>query len=196
MKISMRSVFQILENKNGEYIPLTNEEAKYVSIGGFSFVIDGDVIPFDWDAFSGYEEDGKFYFETGRGWMFNDYEISDCYNEDYEDMDIEKEAITAEFLASATDIEEFFVDFETVEGNEGQAGWFDDNRRNDVQYKINLLEIEFYDVDHNKTYPVAQEVLDKFNGYDTEEYIPSSTNGDYSPSNPWNAPGMSVKDFI
>ena len=26
--------------------------------------------------------------------------------------------------------------------------------------------------------------------------ISSSTNGDYSPSNPWNAPGMSIKDFI
>ena len=31
---------------------------------------------------------------------------------------------------------------------------------------------------------------------DEEEYIPSSTNGDYSPSNPWDAPGMSIKDFI
>lgn len=29
-----------------------------------------------------------------------------------------------------------------------------------------------------------------------EEYIPSAENGDYSPSNPWDAPGMSVKDFI
>lgn len=28
------------------------------------------------------------------------------------------------------------------------------------------------------------------------EYVPSSSNGDYSPSNPWDAPGMSVKDFI
>lgn len=28
------------------------------------------------------------------------------------------------------------------------------------------------------------------------DYIRSSTNGDYGPSNPWNAPGMSVKDFI
>lgn len=28
------------------------------------------------------------------------------------------------------------------------------------------------------------------------EYIRSSTNGDYSPSAPWNAPGMSIKDFI
>lgn len=27
-------------------------------------------------------------------------------------------------------------------------------------------------------------------------YTPSSTNGDYSPSNPWDAPGMSISDFI
>lgn len=31
---------------------------------------------------------------------------------------------------------------------------------------------------------------------DDDEYIPSSTNGDYSPSNPWDAPGMSIRDFI
>lgn len=29
-----------------------------------------------------------------------------------------------------------------------------------------------------------------------EEYCPSSTGGDYSPSNPWDAPGMSIRDFI
>ena len=33
--------------------------------------------------------------------------------------------------------------------------------------------------------------------YDEEDrYIRSSTRGDYSPSNPWDAPGMSAKDFI
>lgn len=31
---------------------------------------------------------------------------------------------------------------------------------------------------------------------DEEEYVPSAENGDYSPSDPWNAPGMSIKDFI
>lgn len=31
---------------------------------------------------------------------------------------------------------------------------------------------------------------------DDEEYIPSATNGDYGPGDPWNAPGMSVSDFI
>ena len=32
--------------------------------------------------------------------------------------------------------------------------------------------------------------------WDKEEYIPSSTNRDYGPSNPWDAPGCSIKDFI
>lgn len=32
--------------------------------------------------------------------------------------------------------------------------------------------------------------------YDDEHYTRSSTFGDYSPSCPWNAPGMSIKDFI
>lgn len=31
---------------------------------------------------------------------------------------------------------------------------------------------------------------------DDEEYCPSATMGDYSPSNPWDAPGMSIRDFI
>jgi hypothetical protein len=32
--------------------------------------------------------------------------------------------------------------------------------------------------------------------YEDDEYVPSAENGDYSPSNPWDAPGMSMKDFI
>lgn len=31
---------------------------------------------------------------------------------------------------------------------------------------------------------------------DDEYYTPSATRGDYSPSSPWNAPGMSIRDFI
>ena len=30
----------------------------------------------------------------------------------------------------------------------------------------------------------------------TEDYTPSSTYGDYSPSCPWNAPGMCIDAFI
>ena len=31
---------------------------------------------------------------------------------------------------------------------------------------------------------------------DDGHYTPSSTYGDYNPSNPWDAPGMGVHDFI
>ena len=31
---------------------------------------------------------------------------------------------------------------------------------------------------------------------DEDHYTPSSTNRDYGHSNPWDAPGMSIKDFI
>lgn len=29
-----------------------------------------------------------------------------------------------------------------------------------------------------------------------DHYTPSATNGDYGPGNPWDAPGMSIRDFI
>jgi hypothetical protein len=29
-----------------------------------------------------------------------------------------------------------------------------------------------------------------------DDYTPSAENGDYSPSNPWDAPGMKISDFI
>ena len=40
----------------------------------------------------------------------------------------------------------------------------------------------------------AETELDEEDG--DEHYAPSSTYGDYSPSNPWDAPGMSIHDFI
>ena len=47
--------------------------------------------------------------------------------------------------------------------------------------------------------PISEDVYEEnrecYNDH-AEEYVPSAENGDYSPSNPWDAPGMSVKDFI
>jgi hypothetical protein len=53
---------------------------------------------------------------------------------------------------------------------------------NDIHYE-NIEVLEEY-------LEVLKEMLDDY------EYTPSSTNGDYSPSNPWDAPGMSIRDFI
>lgn len=35
-----------------------------------------------------------------------------------------------------------------------------------------------------------------FGDDEDDYYTPSATHGDYSPSCPWNAPGMSISDFI
>lgn len=42
----------------------------------------------------------------------------------------------------------------------------------------------------------AEEDLGNIEDDDEEDYIRSATNGDYSPSNPWGAPGCSIRDFI
>lgn len=162
MKTSMLVNFQILRNQNGNFVPASNEEVKALSIGGYSFEIGENTIPFDWDAFSGSERDKVFQFETGVGWFWNDYEISDCYDEQYEDIGIKREDITAEFLASVNHIDEFFVDFDDVDGKEHGIGWYADNN-NKAQYKVKLLEMSFYDLATQKEYPVKQEVLDAYN---------------------------------
>lgn len=67
MEISMLVEFRILQKINGKYIPISNKEAKAVSIGGFGFEINGAEIPFDWDAFTGTECNKVFQFQTGKG---------------------------------------------------------------------------------------------------------------------------------
>ncbi len=42
----------------------------------------------------------------------------------------------------------------------------------------------------------AAETIEANTDWYEDEYIPSSTAGDYGPSNPWDAPGMSISDFI
>lgn len=42
----------------------------------------------------------------------------------------------------------------------------------------------------------VERVVSDAEGEAEGDYIPSSTNRDYSPSNPWDAPGMSIRDFI
>lgn len=41
----------------------------------------------------------------------------------------------------------------------------------------------------------TEELDDVYEEYD-DEYTPSASNGDYSPSNPWDAPGGSIDMFI
>lgn len=157
MRISMYVKFQILQNKNGNLIPLSKTETQGLCIGGYYFTINGMDVPFDWDAFSGGEKNNIYEFETGYGW-FNDFELSDCYDGDYEELGITRENITAEFLASVERINEFHMDFEDEDGIIIDLGWNDDE-----EYKIVLLEIIFTDLNTGEEYNVKQKVLDEYN---------------------------------
>ena len=53
---------------------------------------------------------------------------------------------------------------------------------------------ETYECDKCHVLRLVNDALDEMET--EEEYVPSSTNGDYSPGNPWDAPGMSPSDFI
>lgn len=163
MEISMLVEFRILQKINGKYIPISNKEAKAVSIGGFGFEINGAEIPFDWDAFTGTECNKVFQFQTGKGFLFNDYEISDCYDESFEEIGIAKEDITAEFLASVTHIDEFFVDFEDANENEQALGVCGQNGDDEEEYRIKILEMKFIDMETDSEYYVKQNVLEDYN---------------------------------
>lgn len=41
-----------------------------------------------------------------------------------------------------------------------------------------------------------QKIKEMYEQEKDSDYTPSAENGDYSPSNPWDAPGMKMSDFI
>lgn len=63
-------------------------------------------------------------------------------------------------------------------------------------YPDYCLDYEMADTDEEEI-----ETAEKCSRYveeseEEERYCPSSTGGDYGPGNPWDAPGMSIRDFI
>lgn len=57
--------------------------------------------------------------------------------------------------------------------------------------EIAYRNLEKVGVDRNTARILVRELEE-----DDDEHTPSAECGDYSPSNPWNAPGMSISDFI
>lgn len=71
-----------------------------------------------------------------------------------------------------------------------------------VENEINVVLVECCYFDGNyvlqreyRWFEVPEECVNKFTE-EENEYTPSAENGDYSPSNPWDAPGMSISDFM
>jgi len=69
--------------------------------------------------------------------------------------------------------------------------------KNGTEYATRGKYSTFYSTSaFNYPYDEYQEDEYPEDDYEDDLYTPSSTFGDYSPSSPWNAPGMSISDFI
>lgn len=129
-----------------------------LSFGGYTFICDDKSIPFDfsgtsWDVY----QDGSILtipFKTGSTLLLTDYFLDDCYLDDYKELGLRMQDITAEFLSKAIEISEFVVDME-FHGEEynpvdiAQMGGF------------KLKELSFSDGENE--YMVNPEVLQNFN---------------------------------
>lgn len=70
-----------------------------------------------------------------------------------------------------------------------------ENNLNVVLVDCSHYEDDMY-VNEYRWFEVPEDFEDEEEDEDNDEYVPSSENGDYSPSNPWDAPGMKMSDFV
>ncbi len=132
------------------------DEFEYFDLGGYTFKIKGMEIPFDFSAYEydmDYDEDnGRICidFESGRGAISNEYEIDECYDNEYKNLQLDKNAITAEFLSKVDEILEIYIDYNYV---------FEINKLEDIKFE----DITFEDLTTGKIYSVDSNVAKQFN---------------------------------
>ena len=161
-KIKMKASFKVLKKSANGYSCLNKEDVQGMFIGGFTFAVNGEPILFDWDAESGYEENGIFHFEKGPGFLWDDYEIHVYTKEDgFAASNVRPEDVTAVYLAGTNAIDEFSVEFDTNDEEVG-IGSASENTL-DAKYKLEIESISFVDLDTNEEYRVDGKVLEKFN---------------------------------
>ena len=155
MKMIMQARFKLLQK--GCKKPLTDDDIGDRSVGGFNFTVEGKTFGFDFDASAcTMVEPGVFEYESGYGPFFNDFEISEDFEEEIREAGLDRLNLTAEFMASVSNINEFFVWF-TDKDDTKEC----DNGGND--YYVELLEMGFTDRDTSKSYDVREEVIKKYN---------------------------------
>lgn len=126
-----------------------------ISVGGFFAIVNGRGIPFDFDSTSCDVEkindtQYKCHYESGEDDFFKDPYISDCYTTEYLQMGLAREDITADFLASASELREFYVVCWNEQNNEIMPSAV---RISDITFLNGTLQ----------EFPVAQPVIDAFN---------------------------------
>jgi len=112
--------------------------------------------------------------------------------------DIDPEELSTHMLAA--DVDEIYI---TEEWSGQHMSWYKMQEAGFRMLSMRLIDNPRYqheqmfrgksDKDKEMVVMVFK-LADRFDADD--EYVPSAENGDYGPSNPWNAPGMRMSDFI
>lgn len=148
MKIVMRYKLSFKAVREDEY--------GYFSLGGYTFKIKGMEIPFDFTGYVyhwNYDKDNSrmcLEYESGKGIAHNEYELDECYDDEYKKLKLDKNAITAEFLSKVEEILEMEVDYSCV---------FLREKLEDAKFE----DITFEDVATGKIYSVDSNVIKQFN---------------------------------
>lgn len=125
-------------------IPYKKDGAEFHGLGA---TIEDKDIPFDFAAFNyNVEELGgnqyRFSYESGKGAMFNDYGLDECFGEEYKALDVRMEDLTAERIAAMTKLNEFLME------PDGEI------------LRITIQKMVFSDGEND--YPVSRNVLDQW----------------------------------
>ncbi len=134
----MKEVYMKAKLRAVDGIKLDKNEIDNVSFGGYDFEINGKSVPFDFRGFSAdIESDEKgdyFQLYTAESRFFKNRDIDfETYKEQYDQLGLKNEDITAKFLASATKINEFYFEID----------------KNDQPYISKLELAELYFIDEN-----------------------------------------------
>ena len=167
MKIYTTATFKILALRDGKYEGLTKKEVSDLCVGGFTFLINGKEVPFDFDAHVCNEDKGIFTYESGYGFVFNDFEPSDCYDSDLEEIGLSRAHLTPFFLSHVSEIKEFHLNFLMKKNGKEEEIDIGDSEENiipDTPFKIELLDIYFKGENDDTEYRVNKKVVQKFNG--------------------------------
>ena len=142
-------------------VPVAEMDCKDLSIDceAFRFMVKHPTtganveIPFDFDAFGVSFNNTGVLYESGMGFIFNTFQISDDFNEEYKKYGLDVNDISAQLLASTSKIAE--IGFIISKGPEEFSFQSDE---------INGFEIkEIVLTDLVNKYPVATEVINEFN---------------------------------
>lgn len=203
-KVIMSTVFMVQTETGISLTDLTETGDGYVDIGGFEVVANGKTITFDFESNSWWKNHGQthtYTYSNYNGFAEKIHAVDPCHEEYWAKAGLKPEDITAELLGSAEELVDFYLAVYDKNHNpipytlEVQSMVFENENGNVFAIHPDVLQAFNRQLDHEKK-EMSLHIQTADDDEFEERYSTSCTNGDYSPSCPWNAPGMSIRDFI